>query len=106
MNNTEPLTKHPLTQPTTAPSAWQHLLKKLQSRKFWAAVLSFLTAFGSSFALPQEAMGRVILIVSGIGAMCVYMLSESRVDAERIRLEEFDLFADATVDETEWNAIQ
>ncbi len=90
----------------SATSFWQSVKRKLQSRKVWAAILSFLTAMGSAFALDQALWGQVILIVSGIGAMCVYILSESRVDAERMRLEEFDLFADGVIDKGEWDTVE
>lgn len=61
--------------------------KKLGSRKFWAMlaalVLSVLTAFG----IPQLTLEQVAVIISGIGALVVYMLAESSVDKASATLE-------------------
>lgn len=54
--------------------------KKLSSRKLWgmiaALVLSVLTAFG----VPALTAEQVVVIISGIGAIAVYILAEGSVD--------------------------
>jgi lipoprotein signal peptidase len=55
--------------------------RKLSSRKFWAAIAAFISAHGAAFGLAENTTARVICIVSGIGALCVYMLAEAKADA-------------------------
>lgn len=61
---------------------------KLSSRKFWAMlaalVLSILTAFG----VPSLTGEQVVVIISGIGALAVYMLAEGSVDKAATQLPE------------------
>ena len=71
--------------------------RKLSSRKFWAMlaalILSVLTAFG-----VRELKGeQVVVIVTGIGAIAVYMLAEGAVDKEAVSGGEHT----ADVDETD-----
>ena len=53
---------------------------KLSSRKFWAAVVSYITAIATSFGVTDSWIARIVLIVTGIGALCVYMLAEGLAD--------------------------
>ena len=79
--------------------------KKLGSRKFWAMlaalVLSILTAFG----IPQLTGEQVVVIISGIGALVVYMLAESSVDKASALLDgkEITLELEAKEDEDDDN---
>ncbi|GHV18932.1 hypothetical protein FACS18949_15230 [Clostridia bacterium] len=57
--------------------------QKLSSRKFWAAVAAWLTANGAAFGLTEGITAKIVLIVTGIGALCVYMLAEGWTDANR-----------------------
>lgn len=68
---------------------------KLSSRKFWAMlaalVLSVLTAFG----VPSLTGEQVVVIISGIGALAVYMLAEGSVDKAAAQFpEEFEVIED------------
>ena len=70
---------------------------KLSSRKFWAMlaalVLSILTAFG----VPSLTGEQVVVIISGIGALAVYMLAEGSVDKAAAQIpEEFEIIEDTT----------
>lgn len=73
---------------------------KLSSRKFWAMlaalVLSILTAFG----VPSLTGEQVVVIISGIGALAVYMLAEGSVDKAAAQapegFEEFEIIEDTT----------
>lgn len=62
--------------------------KKLSSRKFWAMlaalVLSILTAFG----VPSLTAEQVVVIITGIGAIAVYMLAEGAIDKAAVSEEE------------------
>jgi len=56
------------------------LSRKLSSRKFWCALLAFLAPLLTSFNMTDEAVAQVILIVSGISALVIYILSEGAID--------------------------
>jgi len=56
--------------------------RKLSSRKFWAAVVAFLSQVGAAIGVSgQSWWGTVILCVTAAGTLCIYMLAEARVDA-------------------------
>jgi hypothetical protein len=55
--------------------------RKLSSRKFWAAVAAFISANGAAFGVAEGTVARVACVVTGIGALCVYMLAEAKADA-------------------------
>lgn len=54
--------------------------KKLGSRKFWAMIAALVLSVLTAFGVPQLTIEQVAVIVSGIGALVVYMLAESSVD--------------------------
>ena len=58
------------------------ILRKLSSRKFWAAVIAWATSLLAAFNVDAGTTAKIILIVSGIGSLAVYMLAESIVDAK------------------------
>ena len=57
--------------------------QKLTSRKFWAAVVGFVTpvmvALGAD-SLPRE---KVISIIAGVAVLAAYIVGEGFVDAAR-----------------------
>ena len=57
--------------------------RKLSSRKFWCAAVSFTAALLVAFNVNSLTVEQITLIVSGIGALIVYILGESYVDAKR-----------------------
>jgi hypothetical protein len=56
--------------------------RKLSSRKFWAAVAAFISANSAAFGITESVTARVVCVVTGIGALCVYMLAEAKTDAK------------------------
>lgn len=60
------------------------ILRKLSSRKFWAAVAAWVTSLLTAFNVAETYTAQIILIVSGIGSLCVYMLAECIVDKNRV----------------------
>ena len=56
-------------------------IQKLSSRKFWAGVVSFTTAILTAFNASELTSNQVTLIVSGIGALMIYMLAEGKADS-------------------------
>lgn len=57
--------------------------QKLSSRKLWAAVGAWATSLLTAFNVSESVTVRVALIISGIGALIVYILAETRVDEAR-----------------------
>ncbi|GHU36052.1 hypothetical protein FACS1894105_05780 [Clostridia bacterium] len=57
--------------------------QKLSSRKFWAAIGAFVTAILSAIKVADTEIAAVTLIISGIGALAVYMLAEGIADNGR-----------------------
>jgi hypothetical protein len=55
--------------------------RKLSSRKFWAAAAAFISGNAAAFGISESVVPRVVCIVTGIGALCVYMLAEAKADA-------------------------
>jgi uncharacterized membrane protein len=56
---------------------------KLSSRKFWAAVLAWLTSLLTAFGVTDSIIARVSIIVAGFGSLAVYMLAEALTDKAR-----------------------
>ena len=61
--------------------------QKLSSRKFWCAVGAWLTSLLTAFNVTEHVIARTAIIVSGIGALAVYMLAEAYVDGRRAGAE-------------------
>lgn len=58
---------------------------KLSSRKLWTAVGAWLTSVLTAFNVGDNIIVQVGLIVSGMGALVVYVLAETHIDVERIK---------------------
>lgn len=56
--------------------------RKLSSRKFWAAIVAYLTSILTAFAVGDNTIAQIVAVVTGIGALVVYMLAEAKVDAK------------------------
>jgi len=61
--------------------------EKLSSRKFWAALAAWITSLLTAFNVTDNIIAQVVVIVSGIGALAVYILAEARVDSRRVKGE-------------------
>ena len=59
--------------------------QKLTSRKFWAAVITFVTTILVAFGVPDITIEQVVAVITAGGAMTAYIISEGRVDAARIK---------------------
>ena len=60
--------------------------RKLSSRKFWAALLAWLTSLLAVFNIEDSTGAQfIVLIVSGIGSLCVYILAEGLADCNRAK---------------------
>ncbi|WP_410495127.1 hypothetical protein QTL86_13485 [Cellulosilyticum sp. ST5] len=57
--------------------------QKLTSRKFWAAVVGFVTPILIVFNVPNLTIEQVTAIITSGGALIAYIIGEGLVDANR-----------------------
>ena len=55
-------------------------VQKLSSRKFWVAIVGFVSALLVAFHVGQNDIAQVSAIISAFGTLVIYILSESAVD--------------------------
>ncbi|MDU5324069.1 MAG: hypothetical protein E6149_05300 [Peptoniphilus harei] len=60
----------------------ENLIRKLGSRKFWACVSAVVIALIAFTNAEPETTERVVALVSAIGGLCIYMLSEGIADSK------------------------
>lgn len=60
----------------------EDLLRKLGSRKFWACVSAVIISLVAFTNAAPETTERVVALVSAIGGLCIYMLSEGMADSK------------------------
>lgn len=59
--------------------------KKLTSRKFWAAVVEFVSGMLYAFGMAESEIGQIAgLIMSGAG-LIAYIIAEGLVDASKVQ---------------------
>lgn len=64
--------------------------QKLTSRKFWAAVITFITSLLIAFGVPDLTIEQVIAVVSASASMIAYIIGEGMVDAAREQTSTLD----------------
>ena len=57
--------------------------QKLTSRKFWAAVIGFVTAILLAFNVNSVSVEQVISVVSACSVLIAYIIGEGLVDSHR-----------------------
>lgn len=65
-------------------------IQKLSSRKFWMALVGFITPILIIFNVPNLTIEQVTAIVTSGGALVAYILSEGYVDAKREESKDAD----------------
>ncbi len=55
--------------------------RKLTSRKFWAAIIGFITALCAAFGLPEMTTGQIVSVVSAVSVLVAYIIGEGLTDA-------------------------
>lgn len=63
-------------------------ISKLTSRKFWAAVIGFITAVMVAFNVPDLTVEQVTAIITAGATLIAYIIGEGMVDAARINKQE------------------
>ncbi len=61
--------------------------QKLTSRKFWAAVITFVTSLLVAFGVSDLTVEQVIAVISAGSVMIAYIIGEGLVDAARVEKE-------------------
>ena len=64
--------------------------QKLTSRKFWAAVVGFVTAILVAFNIPDMEVEQIVGIISATSVLIAYIIGEGMVDAKRVEGENDD----------------
>ena len=59
----------------------EKLKQKLTSRKFWAAIIGFVTAVAAAFGAPEISEEACALIISGCAALAAYVIGEGIADS-------------------------
>jgi len=62
--------------------------QKLTSRKFWVAVIGFVTAVLVAFGFPDMQIEQVVAIISASATLIAYIIGEGMVDATREKNKE------------------
>jgi hypothetical protein len=62
----------------------QQWINKLTSRKFWAAVIGFITALLIAFNVPDLKIEQVVTVVAAIATLVAYIVGEGMVDVARV----------------------
>ncbi|HZW84071.1 MAG TPA: hypothetical protein VFF14_11720 [Candidatus Deferrimicrobium sp.] len=57
--------------------------QKLTSRKFWAAVIGFVTALLVAFNVDKITTQQVISVISACSVLIAYIIGEGIVDSSR-----------------------
>jgi len=57
---------------------------KLTSRKFWAAVIGFITALLVTFGVDDLTIEQVVALITAASTLIAYIIGEGMVDAARV----------------------
>lgn len=66
---------------------WSDFLRKVSSRKFWAMLIAVIATVLTVFNVDMLTVEQTTAILSGIGALCIYILTEGAVDIARTKAE-------------------
>lgn len=64
--------------------------QKLTSRKFWAAVIGFITPVLVVFGVPDLTIEQVVAIITAGASLIAYIIGEGMIDASRESTKEAD----------------
>jgi len=62
----------------------------LTSRKFWAAVIGFITAMMVAFGVSDLTIEQVVAMITAASTLIAYIIGEGMVDSARIKSEQKD----------------
>ena len=56
------------------------IIRKLTSRKFWVALVAFVTALLTAFAVPDASITQITAIIMAFGSLIAYIFAEGWTD--------------------------
>lgn len=59
--------------------------QKLTSRKFWAAIIGFLTTILVAFKVPDLTIEQIVAVVTAGATLIAYIIGEGLVDVARAK---------------------
>lgn len=59
--------------------------QKLSSRKFWAALIGFITAILIAFGVDNLTIEQVVALITAMSSLIAYIIGEGIVDSARIK---------------------
>ena len=59
-------------------------VKKLTSRKFWMALVAFITPLLLAFGMAQDTVTQVVAIIMAGADVVAYIIAEGLVDANNV----------------------
>lgn len=62
----------------------QDLIRKLTSRKFWIAVIGFLTPLLLAFGVTENDVNQVTAIIMAGADVVAYLIAEGMADAKHV----------------------
>ncbi len=62
-------------------------VQKLTSRKFWAALIGFVTAMLVAFGVDNLTIEQIVAMITAVSTLIAYIIGEGMVDAARISNE-------------------
>ena len=63
----------------------EDILRKITSRKFWVAVVAFVSALLVAFNVPEASISQVTAIIMAFGSLFAYIFAEGWVDSARVK---------------------
>ncbi|MBQ8163592.1 MAG: hypothetical protein IJZ93_04420 [Clostridia bacterium] len=58
------------------------ILQKLSSRKFWAALIGFVSTVCVALGVSSITTEQVCAVIGACATLCVYILAETYIDAK------------------------
>lgn len=62
-------------------------VRKLTSRKFWIALVSFITALLVAFNVDSGTTEQITSIIMAFASLIAYVLAEGFVDASNVKID-------------------
>lgn len=59
--------------------------QKLTSRKFWVAIIGFVTAMMVAFGVDKLTIEQVVAMITASSTLIAYIIGEGMVDAARVK---------------------
>lgn len=64
--------------------------QKLTSRKFWSAVIGFVTAILTVFHINDMTIEQVATVISATAVLIAYIIGEGMVDTARVKSQNIE----------------